>query len=121
MVVTVMRKETVLVEQNLPSASEIQKLENKRLVAQFFVGKPLKVNDESPQIQANDQLINLNEVGQFISLFQGSLPESDRNKITYSIRGDKKLKMGIIQDLKQELRKNNALKINYSTLHKEEF
>ena len=35
--------------------------------------------------------------------------------MTTSIKSDKDTKMGIITDVKQELRKANALKINYST------
>jgi hypothetical protein len=36
-------------------------------------------------------------------------------KITRSLKVDKKTNMKIITDVKQELRKANALKINYST------
>ena len=35
--------------------------------------------------------------------------------MTFSIKSDKKTKMGIVSDVKQELREANALKINYST------
>ena len=36
--------------------------------------------------------------------------------MTTSIKADETVKMGIITDVKQELRKANALKINYSSL-----
>ncbi|MFT7377659.1 MAG: hypothetical protein ACI88Z_001489, partial [Sphingobacteriales bacterium] len=36
-------------------------------------------------------------------------------QMTASIRADKETKMGIVTDVKQELRKINSLKINYST------
>jgi hypothetical protein len=36
-------------------------------------------------------------------------------QMTFSLKIDKDVKMGIVTDLKQELRKVNALKINYST------
>jgi biopolymer transport protein ExbD len=35
--------------------------------------------------------------------------------MTFSIKADQKAEMGIVTDVKQELRKANALKINYST------
>ena len=35
--------------------------------------------------------------------------------MTTSIKADKDTKMGLVTDVKQELRKANALKINYST------
>ncbi len=36
--------------------------------------------------------------------------------MTTSLKVDKETKMGIVTDVKQELRKVNALKINYSTI-----
>jgi hypothetical protein len=41
--------------------------------------------------------------------------EAERNMITWSLKVDQKTKMGIVTDVKQQLRKVNALKINYST------
>ena len=38
--------------------------------------------------------------------------------MTTSIKADQDTKMGIVTDVKQELRKANALKINYSTRKK---
>ena len=38
--------------------------------------------------------------------------------MTASIKADQNTKMGIVTDVKQELRKANALKINYSTRKK---
>ena len=38
--------------------------------------------------------------------------------MTTSIKADQNTKMGIVTDVKQELRKANALKINYSTRKK---
>jgi hypothetical protein len=41
--------------------------------------------------------------------------EAERNMVTWSLKVDQKTKMGIVTEVKQELRKVNALKINYST------
>ncbi len=44
--------------------------------------------------------------------------QKDEKEIPYmttSIKSDESVKMGIITDIKQELRKANSLKINYST------
>jgi hypothetical protein len=38
-----------------------------------------------------------------------------QQKITRSLKVDKETNMKIVTDVKQELRKSNALKINYST------
>ncbi len=43
------------------------------------------------------------------------MDEIDIPFMTTSIKADMDVKMGIITDIKQELRKAQALKINYST------
>ena len=42
------------------------------------------------------------------------MTESEQKQMTVSLKIDKEAKMGIVSDIKQELRKANALKINYS-------
>jgi len=44
--------------------------------------------------------------------------EADRKFITTSLKVDGNTKMGIVTDVKQELRKSGAFKINYSTRKK---
>ena len=43
-----------------------------------------------------------------------SMKESDQGLMTVSIKADKETKMGIIADIKQELRRAYALKISYA-------
>jgi hypothetical protein len=42
------------------------------------------------------------------------VPEAKRPKITSSLRVDGEVTMGIVQDVKTELRKSGQLKVNYS-------
>ena len=42
------------------------------------------------------------------------MKESDQGLLTVSIKADKETKMGIITDIKQALRRAQALKINYA-------
>ena len=46
------------------------------------------------------------------------LPE-DKNKLTISLKADRKTPMSIITAVKQQLRKANALNISYSAEEKE--
>ncbi|MCU0391594.1 MAG: biopolymer transporter ExbD [Thermoflexibacter sp.] len=122
MVTTVLRESDILVETKLPRATQLQKLEKKSLVSYLYIGKPKqseKYGKES-RIQANDVLITPTQVGHFVALAKGELPESERDKLTISLKVDMDSKMGIVSDVKQELRKADALKINYSSLQKGE-
>ena len=119
MVTTVMREVELKISVKLPEASEIKKLEKKSLVSYIYVGKPIKAYQGTygtePRLQLNDEFSRISDVVTFISAEREKLDEADAPKMTTSIKADSDVKMGIISDIKQELRKAQALKINYST------
>ncbi|MDE5574985.1 MAG: biopolymer transporter ExbD [Bacteroidales bacterium] len=117
MVITTMRESTLFVRINPPTATEVQKLEKKSLVSFIYIGPPMDAQKfgTEPRIQLNDQISGVRDIAQFIEVERQSRDEVDRPLMTTSIKADKSVKMGILTDVKQELRKMNALKINYST------
>ncbi len=120
MVSTVMREVTLVVSIKPPEASEVQKLEDKSLVSFIYIGKPTKALrakwGEADRIQLNDAFAEVNQIRDFVSLKVEKIAEYKRKKHIVSMKVDQDSKMGIVTDVKQELRKANALKINYSTL-----
>ena len=119
MVTTVMRETTLMVEQGLPQASEIQKLEKKSLVSYIYIGSPVErmqaTYGTKARIQLNDAFATVDDIPQYITTERAARDEKEVPFMTTSIKVDKDTKMGIVTDVKQELRKANALKINYST------
>ena len=69
-----------------------------------------------PRVQLNDKISDLYDIPDYIEAERQSHEEADRPFMTYSLKVDSDAKMGIITDVKQELRKVQALKLNYSTL-----
>lgn len=125
MVTTVMREVTLMVENTKPKATEIKKLERKSLVTYIYVGKPLQqyisqVGAE-PRIQLNDAFGRVDEIQQYVITEREAINEAERPLMTVSIKADEDVKMGLVTDIKQELRKANTLKINYSTRKGEVF
>jgi biopolymer transport protein ExbD len=119
MMVTTMREVSLKVQFRSPQATELQKLEKKSLVTFIYVGKPnspelLEKMGNETRIQLNDQIAEISEVGAYIGQEKASMKEEDQPFMTTSIKGDYETKMGVITDLKQELRKAFALKISYS-------
>ena len=121
MVITNMRESELLVMSSYPSASAIQKLERKALVANINIGSPnsreliLKFGPE-PRIQLNDQFATVNDIAQFVEVERQARNEDDRPLMTWSLKVDKDVKMGIVSDVKQEMRKASAFKVNYATI-----
>ena len=119
MVTTVMRETTLFVSVTTPKATEIKKLQKKSLVSYIYIGSPIKRMQASygtaARIQLNDAFASVDEIQEFIASEQEARDEQEIPYMTTSIKADETVKMGIITDVKQELRKANALKINYST------
>lgn len=118
MVSTSMREVEMKVEVKVPSASEAVKLEKKSLVSYIYVGPPTKQfrakYGDAPRIQLNDNFANKELIGEFIAAEREKLDERDRPDMTVSLKANARTKMGIITDIKQELRRANALKISYA-------
>lgn len=116
MVTTTMRETTLFVRISQPSATEVQKLEKKSLVSFIYIGPPnnTKLGTES-RIQLNDRFADVGDIQDFVVAERDSRDEVDRKLITTSLKVHYETKMGIVTDVKQELRKAGAFKINYST------
>ena len=123
MVSTTMREQEVMVRYKLPQATEVAKLEKKSLVSTINIGVPATHMQAqygtAPRIQLNDSFKSAKDIGDFIGAERDQLNEADRAQMTISIKADQYTKMGIITDVKQELRRANALKINYAALEGE--
>ena len=119
MVATTMREVDLNVDIMVPAAKEVTKLEKKDLVSNIYVGVPMRkfatTHGSEPRIQLNDQFASVGDIQAFIASERESRKEELRNKLTTSLKVDQYTKMGIITDIKQELRKASSLKLNYST------
>ncbi len=118
MVTTVLRETELLVKNALPNATQLQKLEKKSLVSFIYIGEPKDTDKygSEPRIQVNDVLIKPDEIPMFVLQEKDKLDEVERDKITMSLKVDREAKMGIISDVRQQLREANALKVNYSSI-----
>jgi len=118
MVATVMRENTLLIKNNLPYADQVEKLDKKDLVMYIYVGKPsdaYKQYGTEARIQLNDKFASVEDIQAFIAQERNSKREELIPFLTTALKVDKDANMGLIGDIKQELRKANALKINYTT------
>ncbi len=119
MVTTVMRETELLIQVKVPDATEVKKLEKKSLVSYIYIGAPLEIYQPiygtEPRIQLNDAFAKVYDISDYISSERDARDEKEVPFMTTSLKVDRNTKMGIVTDIKQELRKCNALKINYST------
>ena len=119
MVTTTMRETETKLIISTPEASEAVKLERKDLTSYINIGTPIKSlqaqfgNDS--RIQLNDSFKTIDEIRDFVAAERETKSEADRTKMTVAIKADRDSRMGVITDVKQELRRANALKLSYAS------
>jgi biopolymer transport protein ExbD len=116
MVATQLREVSLKVKNSLPQATELEKLQEKSLVKYIYVGKPQamwqSIYGTDDRIQLSDAIVGLDKIGSFIGIERASLRSDRRRYMKISLKVDKDSKLGIVTDIKQELRKADALLLN---------
>jgi len=119
MIVTHMRDVSPHVRYEVPEGKEVTKDGRKAGMVYIFIGKPVdaqgRVTGDEPRIQLNDRYVALNEIGPEIARQRS---KSGSGEVLVSIHADRDTEMGLINDVKQELRRAGALNINYAATEK---
>ena len=118
MVTVTMRESEVKVKTDFPKATEITKLERKDLTVYIHIGSPIASEQAKygtdTRIQLNDSFKSVDDIRNFIAAFREALPEVERPYMETALNIDKDTRMGVVSDVKEELRRCSALKIMYT-------
>ena len=115
MIVTHMRNETVKVNLQVPQGTEVTKSSNKFSTINLYIGRN---HYGDTQIQVNDRMCSLEQVGALVQEFRSHLSEENQENFIVNLRADRNTDMGIVNDIKKELRNAGALTIRYSATEK---
>jgi biopolymer transport protein ExbD len=112
MVSTVLRETNLKVRTRLPTAEALTKIDQKRLISYVYIG-PLKSGQNQGQtaIQIDDALIE--ERSAIRQIMYNKIQEQP--KLIVSLKVDRESKMEVVNEVQQELREAQALRINYSS------
>lgn len=119
MVVTVMRETDPKLKITLPEATELSKIQYKEAVGTISIGYPIEnyqsLYGTAPRIQLNDAIKNVSDVQSYIKRTYAEVPEALQGLFVVSLKVDEDVTMGIVTDVKQELRQADALRIIYNS------
>ena len=117
MVATVMRDNDLKIENKLPSADQIEKLEKDRSMF-IYAGKPsaqYKNFGTEARIQINDKFASIENVQAAVQEARAGLRPELQDRLVVALKVDENTNAGLVSDVKQKLREINALKIMYIT------
>lgn len=106
MIVTHMRDVELKVKYQVPAGTEVKKMEQKAAVVNLYIGEG--------GIQIDNELTTLDGIVPYINKVRKDLSPENQERLTISLKADKKTPMGLLADVKRELQRAYAVKINYS-------
>lgn len=118
MVATSMRDTNIMVKQELPTANQVEKLENKNLVMYIYAGSPsaryAQTYGTADRLQLNDKFANVSDVQSFIVRERESKNPGVRSQLITGLKIDKGTNMSLVADIQYQLRQAKAYRINYT-------
>ena len=118
MVVTVLRDSSLLVENTLPKADQVEKLMKDRSVF-IYAGKPseryIESFGSSAKIQIGDKYTEVENLQFALTEMRQKLRPELQDQVVVALKVDEDTRVGLVGDIKQELRELNMLKIIYIT------
>ena len=118
MIVTHMRSDEVKVRLEVPAGSEVKKLAGHPAIVNIYIGrqgsKAKGGQDNTWAVQLNGDMVSPADIPARISDIRSKLSPENAERMTVSLRADRRAPMGLVSDVKQALQQSYALKINYS-------
>lgn len=122
LIVTHLRQDQMRVRYETPEGTKLEKLTRRSSTSYIYVGQPIdnlgKVKSGEMVIQLNDKIATVDDIASFVANERKDASAEDLNRMVFDIKADRNVKMGTITDIKQMLRKHNALRIRYSAQEK---
>lgn len=119
MVSAKVKDSSLKVQHSMPKAVEAKKLTSADKVSTIHIGKAMpkyrEIYGSEPQIQLNDQISDVEDIQPWVLNKVQELPRSIRGKFLVNIKADGKVPYKLIDEVKTELRKADALRVNYDS------
>jgi hypothetical protein len=88
------------------------------MLVYIYVGKPTaayqKQFGDNAVIQLGDKISPAQRVYDYVNTKRNAMAEDIQNQMMVSLKVDREATVGVLTDVKEQLRRANALKINYT-------
>lgn len=109
--VTHLRSVDVKLKYQLPEGQKLTKMQERNTIVHVYV-------DADGNVQIENSLVDMSQIPAVVNGYRNKMgqDESGQSALQASFKADKNTKMGIITEVKTQLRKCGSLKVNYSAL-----
>jgi len=120
MTVTIIDDTNLLVDNTLPVANQVTRIQKDDRIIEISIGKPKKqiggILGTEPKIQLENQITDTKAIAPYVLQRLSEMSEANRAKAMVLLKVDKHVGMGMVLDVKKELQKVQVSKITYTTL-----
>ncbi len=109
-IVTHMRQDDVRVRYRVPDGTQLQKLAGKQGVVHIYIGR---TQQGKVCIQIADKMVDTNGLVDYVSHIRESMSPETAERLVVAISADRNVDMQTVMDVKQALRRANALKVTF--------
>lgn len=109
--VTHLRSVDVKLKYELPEGKQLTRMVDRSTIVHVYV-------DADGNVQIENSLVPMDKIPVVVNGLRTKMPEDSQTELQVSFKADKATKMGIITEVKTQLRKCGSLKVNYSALEK---
>lgn len=109
--VTHLRSVDVKLKYQLPEGQQLTKMVDRSSIIHVYV-------DADGNVQIENSLVSMEDIPAVVNGYRNKMSEDSRSELQVSFKADKNTKMGIITEVKTQLRKVGSLKVNYSATEK---
>ncbi len=109
--VTHLRSVDVKLRYQLPEGQQLTKMQERKSIIHVYV-------DQDGNVQIENSLVEMDKIPAVVNGYKNQMTsnENGQSALQVSFKADKNTKMGIITEVKTQLRKCGSLKVNYSAL-----
>lgn len=122
MVTTTMKENNAMVVAELPAATQLKKIPKEMQKITITIGSAIDAATygTEPVIQIGSKIVRIDELGGVVGEALSKMKPTKRStsNIVAYIKGDENLKMGIVNDITQKLRKLGVLNVDYSAVNR---
>lgn len=114
MTTTTFKNNAIQVQNQLPSASEVQHLEGAEKAVVLYVGRPLKSSSEaSAVIQLNDRVLALESLESEVLKEINTKPQYLKAHVEVIVKVDQGVKLSVVQQIKEKMSQLSVRKVHY--------